>query len=77
MHHVRNIGRPGIASMAISAVDNALWDLKARLLGSAAGDVARAVRDAMPIYGSGGFTSYQRQACRNNSAAGWSREFRA
>src|SRR5205823_1769866 len=30
---IRNIGRPGVASMAISAVDNALWDLKARLLG--------------------------------------------
>jgi Mandelate racemase / muconate lactonizing enzyme, N-terminal domain len=29
---IRNLGRPGIASMAISAVDIALWDLKARLL---------------------------------------------
>ena len=28
---VRNIGRPGIAATAISAVDIALWDLKARL----------------------------------------------
>jgi L-alanine-DL-glutamate epimerase-like enolase superfamily enzyme len=28
----RNLGRPGIVSMAISAVDSALWDLKARLL---------------------------------------------
>jgi Mandelate racemase / muconate lactonizing enzyme, N-terminal domain len=26
---VRNIGRPGIAATAISAVDIALWDLKA------------------------------------------------
>ncbi|GAB2331623.1 hypothetical protein STREPTOSP366_67720 [Streptomyces variabilis] len=30
---VRNTGRPGIAAGAISAVDTALWDLKARLLG--------------------------------------------
>src|SRR3569833_2076912 len=30
---VRNLGRPGICSMAISAIDTALWDLKARLLG--------------------------------------------
>ena len=29
---IRNLGRPGISSMAISAVDNALWDLKARIL---------------------------------------------
>src|SRR5690242_13228993 len=29
---IRNLGRPGICSMAIAAVDNALWDLKARLL---------------------------------------------
>src|SRR5579884_2363450 len=32
VHAIRNLGRPGISSMAISAVDNALWDLKARLL---------------------------------------------
>src|SRR4051812_38293294 len=31
-HEIRNLGRPGIASMALSAVDTALWDLKARLL---------------------------------------------
>src|SRR3954466_2797796 len=30
---IRNFGRPGIASMAIAAVDIALWDLKAKLLG--------------------------------------------
>ena len=29
---IRNLGRPGIASMAIAAVDAALWDLKARIL---------------------------------------------
>src|SRR5438105_62808 len=32
VRRIRNLGRPGICSMAISAVDNALWDLKARLL---------------------------------------------
>src|SRR5262245_57658850 len=32
IRRVRNIGRPGIASTAIAAVDTALWDLKARLL---------------------------------------------
>jgi L-alanine-DL-glutamate epimerase-like enolase superfamily enzyme len=55
---VRNIGRPGVAAMAISAVDIALWDLKARLLGqSLAGLLGRARAD-VPVYGSGGFTTY-------------------
>jgi L-alanine-DL-glutamate epimerase-like enolase superfamily enzyme len=58
VHHVRNIGRPGIASMAISAIDTALWDLKARLLELPLVTLLGQVRDAMPIYGSGGFTSY-------------------
>ena len=39
---IRNLGRPGIASCAISAVDIALWDLKARLLGVSLADAARA-----------------------------------
>jgi L-alanine-DL-glutamate epimerase-like enolase superfamily enzyme len=55
---IRNLGRPGIASMAISAVDTALWDLKARLLEVPVAVLFGAVRDAIPIYGSGGFTSY-------------------
>jgi L-alanine-DL-glutamate epimerase-like enolase superfamily enzyme len=55
---IRNLGRPGIASMAISAVDNALWDLKCRLLGVSLLDLLGAVRESAMIYGSGGFTSY-------------------
>ncbi len=54
----RNLGQPGAAAMAISAVDVALWDLKARLLQVALVDLFGAVRDAAPVYGSGGFTSY-------------------
>ena len=55
---IRNAGRPGVGMMAISAVDIALWDLKARLLGLSVADLAPAAHDAVPIYGSGGFTSY-------------------
>ena len=55
---VRNLGRDGVASMAMSAVDVALWDLKARLLGVSLVDLFGAVRDAAPVYGSGGFCSY-------------------
>ena len=35
---IRNLGRPGIPSMAVAAVDNALWDLKGALLGRAVVD---------------------------------------
>src|SRR5919202_4510996 len=54
----RNLGRPGISSMAIAAVDVALWDLKASLLDVPLVTLLGAVRDAVPIYGSLGFTSY-------------------
>jgi L-alanine-DL-glutamate epimerase-like enolase superfamily enzyme len=57
-HAVRNLGRPGIASSAIAAVDVALWDLKARLLEIPLVDLFGRARDEIPIYGSGGFTSY-------------------
>lgn len=54
----RNLGRPGLASMAIAAVDVALWDLKAKLLGLPLFRLLGAVRSSVPLYGSGGFTSY-------------------
>lgn len=55
---IRNLGRPGIASMGIASVDNALWDLKARLLGIPLVKLLGAVRESIPVYASGGFTSY-------------------
>lgn len=58
VHAIRNLGRPGIASSAIAAVDIALWDLKARLLDLPLVGLLGAVREAVPVYGSGGFTSY-------------------
>ena len=56
--HIRNLGRPGICSMAIAAVDSALWDLKARLLGLPLVTLLGQVRESVVVYGSGGFTSY-------------------
>lgn len=55
---IRNLGRPGICSMAIAAVDAALWDLKARLLDLPLVTLLGAVRAGAAVYGSGGFTSY-------------------
>jgi len=61
---VRNAGRPGAVGYAISAVDVALWDLKARLLGLPLHHLLGAVRQDVPIYGSGGFTSYNEPQLR-------------
>jgi L-alanine-DL-glutamate epimerase-like enolase superfamily enzyme len=55
---VRNSGETGITSMAISAIDNALWDLRARLLNTPLVSLLGSVRQGIPVYGSGGFTSY-------------------
>lgn len=67
---IRNLGRPGIASMAIAAVDAALWDLKARLLDLPLVTLLGAARDGVPIYGSGGFTSYTIERLQRQ-LAGW------
>jgi L-alanine-DL-glutamate epimerase-like enolase superfamily enzyme len=61
VHCTRNLGRPGIVSMAISAVDSALWDLKARLLDLPLVTLLGAAREAVQVYGSGGFTSYSNE----------------
>lgn len=55
---VRNAGRPGLIAGAVSAVDIALWDLKARLLGLPLARLLGAARGDAPVYGSGGFTTY-------------------
>lgn len=67
---VRNVGRPGLASCAISAVDQALWDRKARRLGAPLVDVLGAARDAVGVYGSGGFCSYPLDRLQGQ-LAGW------
>ena len=55
---VRNLGAGGLCSMAISAVDSALWDLKAKLLDVPLVSLLGQARTRVPVYGSGGFTSY-------------------
>lgn len=70
VQRIRNLGRPGIVSMAISAVDTALWDLKARLLDLPLVTLLGAARDGVPIYGSGGFTSYS-DAQLEKQLSGW------
>lgn len=67
---VRNDGRPGAVGYALSAVDVALWDLKARLLGLPLHRLLGAVRESVPVYGSGGFTTYD-DARMVSQLTGW------
>jgi L-alanine-DL-glutamate epimerase-like enolase superfamily enzyme len=55
---LRNAGRQGIGALALSAIDCALWSLKAARHGLSLDALLGRVRDAVPVYGSGGFTTY-------------------
>src|SRR5437660_9716908 len=70
---IRNLGRPGICSMAIAAVDLALWDLKARLLELPLCTLLGRFHDSVPVYGSGGFTAYPPERLAGQ-LAGWVQE---
>ncbi|MCF1508900.1 enolase C-terminal domain-like protein [Streptomyces glomeratus] len=67
---IRNAGRPGVGAMAVSAVDVALWDLKARLLGLPLVRLLPAYHARVPVYGSGGFTNYSLDRL-TGQLAGW------
>jgi L-alanine-DL-glutamate epimerase-like enolase superfamily enzyme len=67
---VRNLGRSGLAATAIAAVDIALWDIKAKLLNLPLVTLLGAMRNSVPIYGSGGFTSYSDDQLRRQ-LVGW------
>ncbi len=70
LHTIRNLGRPGLAATAIAAVDNALWDLKCRLLNISLLDLLGAANDRAAVYGSGGFTTYSDEQLRAQ-LGGW------
>ena len=66
----RNLGTRGIVACALSAIDVALWDLRAKKLQSPLVDVLGRCRSEVPIYGSGGFTSYSPGELQEQ-LAGW------
>ncbi|HEY2406160.1 MAG TPA: enolase C-terminal domain-like protein [Polyangiaceae bacterium] len=69
----RNLGGDGITAMAVSAMDLALWDLKARLFEVPLATLLGATRTDVPVYGSGGFTSYDLGTLQRQ-LAGWVKE---
>lgn len=73
LQQVRNDGSRGIASMAISALDVALWDLKARLLNCSVTHLLGSAQPRVAAYGSGGFTSYS-NAKLAQQLSGWASE---
>lgn len=66
----RNLGRPGLVSAAIAAVETALQDLRARLLNTSLAAVLGRVREDIPVYGSGGFTNWDDSMLRQQMT-GW------
>lgn len=66
----RNYGSEGIGATALSAVDIALWDLKAKLLNQPLALQLGPIRSAAPVYGSGGFTTYT-DAQLSKQLGGW------
>jgi len=66
----RNAGLLGPTIYALSAVDVALWDLKARLLDVSLADLIGASASSLPVYGSGGFTTYDARTL-TDQVEGW------
>jgi L-alanine-DL-glutamate epimerase-like enolase superfamily enzyme len=66
---LRNAVTSGLSAFAVAAVDIALWDLKARLLDLSLSVLLGRRREAVPIYGSGGFTSYSDERLQAQLAA--------
>jgi len=77
LHHsmrkqVRNDGNQGVTAMAISSLDIALWDLKAKLLDCSVMDLIGSAQASVAAYGSGGFTSYS-NAQLTKQLVGWAK----
>lgn len=73
VHKSRNLGQTSIVAMGISAVDCALWDLKAKLLDVPLATLLGSVREGVPVYGSGGFTSYSIEQLQKQ-LSGWAEQ---
>jgi L-alanine-DL-glutamate epimerase-like enolase superfamily enzyme len=70
LRHIRNLGETGMSMMAVSAIDIALWDLRAKLLDLPLVSLLGQVRDCIAVYGSGGFTNYSDKQL-SDQLGGW------
>jgi L-alanine-DL-glutamate epimerase-like enolase superfamily enzyme len=57
-HYLRGIGRKGLMFCALSAIDIALWDLKGKIVDLPLCKLLGGARTKVPVYASGGWTSY-------------------
>ena len=56
--YLRGVGRKGLTFCAYSAIDIALWDLKGKILGMPLHRLFGGNRREVPVYASGGWTSF-------------------
>lgn len=57
-HYLRGVGRKGLMYCALSAIDNALWDLKGKIFDVPLYRLLGGNKTSVPVYASGGWTSY-------------------
>ncbi|MDR3231581.1 MAG: mandelate racemase/muconate lactonizing enzyme family protein [Synergistaceae bacterium] len=73
---VRSAGRKGLALLAISTLDIALWDLRGKILGLPIYKLLGGSKRFIPVYASGGWLSYSMEQtleeARKNVADGYS-----
>ena len=64
---IRSSGRKGIALLAMSAIDLAIWDIRGKILGLPVYRLIGGTKNEIPCYASVGFLSMTDEECAENS----------